>query len=213
MLNWNIKLLAALPQGEVFLYNYIEKTNTRQVVKVNNQGDVMAEVYKCVQCNEIEGTIVLGDKFYVTHKNGTLVQIRLADGILQNVYQIPNVVSVRNYGSLSSDPDLIPDTDLLLLVDTYKDEVFEYNVSTNEKRVVITGIQTPQSVSYFIINSKIYYVVCEYWKETPQGDRISVYNSTWHFIGSFGSLGSQDGQLNNPEAAIESPEGTVIVAD
>ena len=208
---WKIKSLAALPGGQAILYNYVEENETRQVLKVNNQGEVITEMYRCVLCGEIQGTIVLGSKLYVCHNNGTLVQIRLTDGTVLNVYHIPNVGDVLNYGSLSSDPKNIPDTDLLVMADINKREIFTYRISTKEKKTVVRGLFTPQSVSYLFINSDIYFVACEYLK--PGGDKISVYNSSWHFIRSFGSLGSQDDQLNNPEAAIELPKGTVIVAD
>ena len=91
---WKIKRLAALPGGQAILYNYVEENETRQVLKVNNQGEVITEMYRCVLCGEIQGTIVLGSKLYVCHNNGTLVQIRLTDGTVLNVYHIPNVGDV-----------------------------------------------------------------------------------------------------------------------
>ena len=159
-------------------------------------------------CNYIEGLLVLGDYLYIIHYNGTVIKTRVSDGHIMNVNTIPDVSHVIHTGSLYSNPDKIPDKQTLLLCDLFKGEVLTFKPSTGQKKVRITGLIRPRSVSYLFYNNTVYYIVCEGW-----GDRITVYNNTWDRIRTIGRRGFKDGELNHPTSAIVSDEDTIIISD
>ena len=188
--------------------NYIRNNKTRQVLRLDSQGKIKNNIYFCVRCNSIEGLLVLGDYLYIIHNNGTLIRTRVSNGRVINVTTIPDVSYVRHTGSLYSNPDKIPDKQTLLLCDLHKGEVFTFKPSTRQKKVRITGLMNPRSVSYLFYNNTVYYIVCE---ET--GHRITVYNNTWDRIRTIGRRGSDDGEINYPQSAIVSDEDTIIISD
>ena len=200
--------MAALPGGEAVVYNYIGNNDTRQVLRLDSQGKIKNNIYSCVGCNSIRGLLVLGDYLYIIHYNGTVIKTRVSDRRVINVTTIPDVRDVIHTGSLYSNPDKIPDKQTLLLCDYYKDEVFTFKPSTGQKKVHVTGLRRPRSVSYFFYNHTVYYIVCEEY-----GHGITVYNNTWDRIRTIGRYGSDDGELNHPTSAIVSDEVTIIISD
>ena len=200
--------MAALPGGEAVVYNYIDNNDTRQVLRLDSQGKIKNNIYSCVGCNYIDGLLVLGDYLYIIHQNGTLIRTRVSDGRVMNVTNIPDVRSVIHTGSLYSNPEKVPDKQTLLLCDLYKGEVFTFKPSTGQKKVCITGLRNPRSVSYLSYNNTVYYIVCEQY-----GHRITVYNNTWDRIRTIGRRGSDDGALDRPASAIVSDEDTIIISD
>ena len=205
----SIYYVAALPGGEAVIYNYISFNKTVQVLKVDSQGLVKQVIYTCVGCSYVEGLLVLGDRLYIIHYNGTVTETLVSNGCVLNVSTIPNVSNVVHSGSLYSNPEKIPDKQTLLLCDFYKGEVFTFKPSTGQKNVRITGLRKPTSVSYLIYNSSInYIVVCEGNKYS-----VTVYNNNWDLIRTIGRQGSADGELNRPVSAIVSDEDTIIISD
>ena len=202
------RYVAALPGGEAVVYNYISNNQTRQVLRLDSQGKIKNNIYSCVECPYIEGLLVLGDYLYIIHNNGTVIKTRVSNGHVINVTTIPDVSYVTHTGSLYSNPDKIPDTQTLLLCDYSKHEVFTFKPSTGQKKVRVTGLRYPRSVSYLFYNNTVYYIVCEGW-----GHRIAVYNNTWDHIRTIGRRGSDDGELNEPTSAIVSDENTIIISD
>ena len=200
--------VAALPGGEAVVSNYIGNNKTRQVLRLDSQGKIKNNIYSCVGCNYIEGLLVLGDYLYIIHHNGRVIKTQFSNGGVLNVTTIPDVGWIYHTGSLYSYPDLIPDKQTLLLCDFNKGEVFTFKPSTGQKKVRITGLRNPQSVSYLIYNNTVYYIVCE-----ENRHRITVYNNTWDRIRTIGRYGSFDGELNDPTSAIVSDENTIIIAD
>ena len=200
---YNPWLVAALPEGEAAVVN-----SGYQVMKINKTGQTIKELYNCQSCYYIEGLLLLGSNLYVTHSNGTIIEIHPHTGDLLNVYNIPDVDYIRNYGSLWSDPANIPNTDILLLPDVNKNEVFSYNLTSEHKQVHLTGLFNPSSVSYSFYNNSTHYIVCQYGRHT-----ISVYSSSWDLVSSFGGRGSSDGDLYYPVAAIMSSNDTILVSD
>ena len=156
----------------------------------------------------ITGLLVLGDYLYIIHYNGTVIKTRVSNGRVINVTTIPDVRGVIHTGSLYRKPDRIPDKQTLLLCDYDRGEVFTFKPSTGQKKVRITGLRRPRSVSYLFYNNTVYYIVCEY-----NNHRITVYNNTWDRIRTIGRYGSDDGELNNPTSAIVSDEDTIIISD
>ena len=198
------QVVAALPGGEAAVVN-----SWRQVVKINETGHIIKELYNCYLCNDyIEGLLLLGSNLYVTHSNGTIVEIQPHAGDLLNVYNIRDVGYIEHYGSLWSDPSKIPNTDILLLPDYSKGEVFSYNLTSRHKQVHLTGLFDPSSVSYSFYNNSTYYIVCQHGLHT-----ISIYDSSWDLVSSFGGHGSSDGYLRFPYAAIMSSNNTILVSD
>ena len=199
--------VAALPGGEAVIYLYIDNNKTCQVLRLDSQGRITKTIYSCVGCH-IEGFLVLGDYLYIIHLNGTLIKTQVSNGRVINVTTIPDVRGVINTGSLYSNPDKIPDKQTLLLCDYLKGEVLTFKPSTGQKKVHVTGLRRPRSVSYLFYNNTVYYIVCE-----ENRHRITVYNNTWDGIRTIGRLGSNEGELNYPQSAIVSDEDTIIISD
>ena len=200
--------VAALPGGEAVVDNNIDNNKTRRILRLDSQGKISKTIYSCVGCYYIEGLLVLGDYLYVIHDNGKVVKTRVSNGRVINVTTIPDVSYVTHTGSLYNNPDRIPDKQTLLLCDWSKGEVFTFNPTTGQKKVRITGLRDPRSVSYLFYNNNVYYIVCE-----QGGYRIIVYNNTWDRIRTIGRPGSNDGELSQPITAIVSDEDTIIISD
>ena len=198
--------VAALPDGGAFVYNYVWSNYTSQVWRVNVTGQVIQHVHQCVRCIIIEGLLVLNNNLYVIYRNGTLVEININNTNTVQVYQVPDVLVMVNYGSLSYHPSVITHPDLLLLADENKGEIFSYNVTSKNKQVHLTGLYWPTSVSFMTYNSHLYYVVCEHGNH-----QVHVYNSTWSLYKTLGGRGS--GELDWPYSAIGLPDGSIIISD
>ena len=198
--------VCALPGGEAVVNNF---TNSRhpQVLRINSQGQVVKMLYDCAGCTPINGLIRLGGDLFVIQQNGTVIQINLNNTSQTNMYHIPGVSELLHLGSLYYDPDLIPDKDLLL-PDYGNGQILSYRLSTREKTVHVRKLKNPISVTYSFYNNSTFYVICEY-----TGHQIGVYDSKWNLVRTFGRKGTGDGELDYPQAAIMTPEGTVIVAD
>ena len=204
----DIYSVAALPDGGAFVYNYVSSNITRQVLRVNVTGQVIQHVYQCVRCI-LWGLLVLNNNLYVIHSNGTLLEIDINNTNNVQVYQVPDVIEMIHYGSLSYHPSVITHPDLLLLADWDKGEIFSYNVTSKNKQVHLTGLRWPTSVSFMTYNSHLYYVVCE-----RDRHQVRVYNSNWGLYKTLGGTkGSGDGQLWYPYSAIGLPDGSVIISD
>ena len=188
--------------------NYIGYNKTDEVLRLDSQGKIKNNIYSCVRCNYINGLLVLGDYLYIIHRNGTVIKTLVSNGRVMDVTTIPDVRFVIHTGSLYSNPDRIPDKQTLLLCDLYKDEVLTFKPSTGQKKVRVTGLRHPRSVSYLFYNNTVYYIVCEKY-----GHRINVYNNTWDLIRTIGREGSDDGELKYPRSAIVSDEDTIIISE
>ena len=71
--------IAALPRGEAAVVNV-----GNLVVRINKAGQTIKELYSC-SCdlfNHIWGLLLLGSNLYVTHKNGSIVEIQPHTGQL-----------------------------------------------------------------------------------------------------------------------------------
>ena len=199
--------VAALPDGGAFVNSWVSSNNTDQVLRVNLRGQVIQHVYQCVGC-VLPGLLVLNNNLYVIYSNGTLVQIDINNTNTVQVYQVPDVRYMLHWGSLSYHPSVITHPDLLLLADNWKGEIFSYNVTSKNKQVHLTGLNSPTSVFFMTYNSHLYYVVCENWNY-----QVRVYNSSWSLYQTLGGPGSGDGQLSYPYSAIGLPDGSVIISD
>ena len=199
--------MAALPGGGAVVNNLISDY-TEQILKINSQGEVTQTIYTCVECSYIQGLLVLGDHLYLTHSNGTIIKTRVSDGQVVSTSTIPDVSGVVHRGSLSNKPDEIPDKQTVLLCDWRKGDVFTFKPSTRDKKVHVTGLRNPRSVTYFFYNQTVFYIVCE-----RDRHRIHVYNQTWGLIRTIGTKGSKDGELRYPSSAIVSDEDTIIISD
>ena len=172
-----------------------------QYLRINKHGKIEPEQHYCELCSRnalIRGLLILGVNLYVIQSNGKVLEISLKNNQLLNKYHIQNVSEVRNAGSLYSDPALIPDKGVLILVDTEKNEVFTYNMTSHEKIVRIKGIRYPRSVTYIFYNNTTYYIVC-----THSRHDITVYDSQWLFVRQITIMG--------PCSVIISPEKTIFV--
>ena len=198
------RFIGALPSGGAAIVN-----NGSQVFKINSQGQTVAELYDCNLCKNIFGLVLLGINLYVIHSNGTVVEIQSLTGQLLEVYSVTDVIRIRHYGTLWSDPSKIPNTDILLLPDNSKGEVFSYSLTSKVKEVKVVGLKKPKSVTYFFSKNAVFYIVCQYWASVS----INVYNSSWHLLYAFGGNGSADGNLYKPYGVIVSSNNSIIVSD
>ena len=184
-----------------FVYN-------RVYLKQENVSWYKHVLYDCINCANITGLHALGDRLYLLYDNGTLVENSNHEKKTFNIYNISGVMRAVNFGSLTWNSFLLPDKDLLLLADEGKGEIFTYRISTQQKTVRLRGLNRPTSVTYAFFNNTTNYIVCE------QGASIvSMYSSSWRLKWNCGGLGSEDGRVDNPHAAIMMPEGTILVSD
>ena len=213
--------VAALPDGGAFVINSVRSNYTNQVWRVNVTGQVIQHVYQCVEmckrqtygylkCSgcSLQGLLVLNNNLYVIYGNGTLLEFDINNTNTVQVYQVPDVRWMLHRGSLSYHPSVITHPDLLLLADRNKGEIFSYNVTSKNKQVHLTGLNSPTSVSFMTYNSHLYYIVCDYWNH-----QVHVYNSSWSLYKTLGGRGSGDGQLDDPTSAIGLPDGSIIISD
>ena len=201
-------VVAALPGGEAVFsnYTYMYNNSSSKLLKLDSQGKVTQVIYSCADCNSVNGLLVLGDYLYALDINGKILEIRVSDGSILSRTKVN--VHIVHKGSLHSKPDKIPDKQTLLLCDIGNGEVVTFKPSTGQKKVPITGLITPRSVSYLFYNNTVYYIVCE-----EDRHMVTVYNNTWDRIRTIGRRGSNDGELNSPMSAIVSDEDTIIIAD
>ena len=197
--------VAALPSGEAAVVNV-----GNLVVRINKAGQTIKELYscRCDSSNAIWGLLLLGSNLYVTHKNGTIVEVQPHTGQLLDVYNVSDVGRLNYFGSLWSDPSKIPNTDILLLTDSSKGEVFSYNLTSGHKKVHLRGLSGPRSLSYSFSDNYTSYIVCE-----TKHSMINIYNSSWNLSISSGGFGKSDGKLHEPHAAIVFYNNTILVSD
>ena len=170
-------------------------------------GTVERELFSLDSLDQIRGILAIRDFLVVLQRNGSVYEMDLVTGRLFYTYRV-NVGQLYHTGSLISDQSQIPDTDLLLLADYDRGEVFTYRLSTLEKKIRVRNLRNPTSVSYFISNNTIGYIVCE-----SHTHMIKLYDSQWRPLRSFGGFGQGNGRFNTPQSAVQTPAGTIIVAD
>ena len=210
MLDWHLEpdtymevhRIAALPGGEAVISNKGRTAN--HVLRLNKGGEFDKKLYICDHCVEIGALLLLGNHVFVIHINGTVIQIHPHTAQIVNIYNIENVASVIHTGCLYSDPTSI-DTDLLLLADQDKGEVFSYRLSSNSKQVHVRRLSKPSSVTYYFHYENIYFVVCD-----SGAKEIKVYDRDWRQVWSF-----QDrrfSSLSFPSAVVVSSKDTLIIS-
>ena len=194
--------VAAIPYGQAV---FIDRRRRQFIVqKVDKQGNGKRWVKKCA-C-KMGGILALGDSVFLVH------DYRVSKYNYRNMrggtfYSINHNGSMRNTGSLASDPSMIPDQDQLLLVD--KQNVFTYKMSTREMTIRLGDLMSnPSSVSYAFNGKTMLYIVC-----MTSAHRIETFDAKWNRARIIGEYGSSDGQLKQPHAAIVSSYNTIIVAD
>ena len=192
-----IKHVAALPGGDA-----VVNVDYRRVIQIDTKGQTVRELYECQCRSKINALLLVGDNLCVAHINGTLVVIQLQSGKLLQVYKIPDIGEVSNFGSLYWNTDII-DPDLVLFVDKRKNEIFSYKFSTKHKQVHLAGQSDLQSVSYSLNTSKIAFIV------THNPQHITLYETGWYRVKVIeGSPG-----IFYTKVALVSPWNTLIVPD
>ena len=197
-----ISQLVALPKGQALVT--IRPPYSDQYFRINKEGRIETKHY-CKKCGKnawIGGLLILSVNLYIIHTDGKVFETLVNNNKLLHVYYIPNVSRVINRGSLYSDPHIIPNNDVLLLADIGKHEVFTYNLSTNKKKIRVSGISYPTSVTYSFYKNMTYYIVC-----TLRERCINVYDSQWHFLRRFGPNDTR----SYPMSAIVTSEETILV--
>ena len=72
------------------VYNNILYNNTRHVLKIDILGNISSNIYTCAGCAGIECLPVLGEHLNISHQNYTIIQTRVSDGLILNVFTIPD---------------------------------------------------------------------------------------------------------------------------
>ena len=201
---FQIYYVAAIPDGQAIFVDLENRRGNFIVQKLDKQGNRRRWLKKC-KC-KMGGILAVGDEVFLVHDYSVTKYIykTWAGG---RYYLISHNGSMRNTGSLASDPSMIPDPDQLLLVD--KQNVFTYKLSTKEKTIRLGGLMSnPSSVSYAVYEKNIIYIAC-----MTSAHRIEIFDAKWNRTGIIGGYGSSDGQLKQPHAAIVSSYNTIIVAD
>ena len=197
--------MAALPGGQAIVANYISKNNTDQITLVDSNGRTIRSLLKCRNCGGITGLLVIKMSLYILHGNGKITEIVLPSGPLLKTFQV-NAGYLMHTSSLSA--NLVNITDILLLSDYQRGQIFTYSLSTGEKTVRVTGLQTPSSVAYLPTSNGTNYVVCD-----SIDSIIKVYDENWSLVGNIGGRGRADGQMMHPSSAVTTPDGSILVAD
>ena len=201
---YHIYYVAAIPDGHAIFVDLESKRGNFLVQRVDKQGNRRQWLKKCT-C-KIGGILAMGDYVYLVHDYGvSKYNYKSMSG--GTYYLINHNGSMRNTGSLASDPSMIPDQDQLLLVD--KENVYSYKLSTREMTIRLGGLMSnPSSVSYAFYEKTMMYIVC-----MTSAHRIEIFDAKWNRTRIIGGYGSSDGQLKQPQAAIVSSYNTIIVAD
>ena len=160
-------------------------------------GDNQNVLYRCG--SPCTGGLVVGDNLYISHRNGTLVQFSLRRNRVLRAFHIENTRFIYHTQTHSLEPD-----DLQILRDSAKGEIITYRLSTQEKKVRVSGLLGPAGFSVAFYNHSRMYVVPE-----NQRHRVIIYDADWRLIKTFG--GSES--LKYPLSCFVTPEGTVVVAD
>ena len=113
----NITHIAALSGGGAMII-----INFSKVVEIDTEGHIVRDLYEC-KCKTLTTLLLIGDRLCAIHTNGTVAVFQLPGGKLLQIYNIPDVGTVYNFGSLYWNTDII-DPDLLLLADFKKRQVF-----------------------------------------------------------------------------------------
>ena len=127
--------IASLPGNHVALSLGNTNTNTHVVVRLNQNGEMIKYLYNCTSCN-IMGLFMLGKNLFVSHKNGTVVQMDHENGFIFQVFHIEGYTDLINTASLFNDP-LYIDPDLLLFAGWVTGHVLSYNIKTHTKQYFI----------------------------------------------------------------------------
>ena len=200
--NMEVHRIAALPGGEAVISNNVRTAN--YVLRLNKDGKFDQKLYTCDPCVAIGALLLLGNDLFVIHTNGTVIQISPQTGQVVNIYTINNVSNAIHTGSLYSNPTDI-DSDLLLLADEDRGEVFSYRLSKNSKQVHVRGLRYPKSVTYLFNYNKMHFVVCD-----ANAGMIRVYDKYWIHVRSFKTVPYTFG---TPYAVVASSENTLIIAE
>ena len=190
--------VAALPDGQAVIYQI--ENNTLMILE---KGLLTRNLYTG---SDIDGLQVQGSDLFVLHKNGTIVQIQLQDGLILNVYKT-GISSLHNFGSQHTDLCDI-DQNILLLASYDPDNVYTYNISSKTKKVRVDNLNKPSSVTPGCVDGSVVYVVNDL-----VAHKVHVYNASWSLVKSFGEQGKGSGQLYYPHVAVMSDQGYIFVAE
>ena len=140
---------------------YEDSDTRRHVIKID-QGKITNKLYVTDKNKDITGLIWEDPDLYVLLYRGGIVHVREGGEIKQH-----RVKKVR--GSLYGGA---VDKDDILIVDYSGGRVISCNVQTGHEDIKLQGLQRPRSITKTVYNNQVLYLIAE-------GDRVSVYNSSW----------------------------------
>ena len=191
--------VTALDDGTCLVYNWTSD-NKRQVLRINLEGQTVPPVHVCEHNSFIRGILHSQGVIYILQERGIITKC-LLNNLSRRVEDYKLDVEALYNG------DMV-DENTIILTDPSRGEVFIYYIKDKHKDVKITGLSEPVSVSSRREKHGLRLAVCELGASC-----ISIYDEGFNKIKTIGSLGRKDGQLLDPECAIFSPWGSILVAD
>ena len=188
-----------LPDGDVVSW----LTSNETVVRMNSGGVIERDLYTG---SLVRGLLLQGSDLFILHRNGTIVQVQLDDGLILNVYDT-GIGNLHNYASHQTDICKVP-YGIVHFTSFRYGMVHAYNICSQTMKVLVENLNKPYSVTPACINCSIVYVVTE-----RDAHKVHVYNASWSLMTSFGGFGTGDGQLNTPRSSVMSDKGHIYVAD
>ena len=196
---YRVYIVTALDDGTCLVYNRTSDYQ-RQVLRIDKEGQTITPTHVCKHGSNITGILHSQGVVHIIQDGGIITKC-LLDGLNKSIETYKLYVRWLHNGDLVDDNSII-------LTDKYRGEVFIYYMKDNHKDVKITGLSSPVRVSCRREKHGLRFAVCELGASC-----ISIYDEGFNKIGTVGSQGTGNGQLNGPMCAIFSPWGSILVAD
>ena len=189
--------VTALPDG-----NAAMKINKNNSVVRMEQGVIEKDLYRGP--DYVRSLVVQGSHLFAFYHDGKIIQMQPEDGEVLKVFN----TSLHRPRNFASHITQLCDIELDIVVFADHREVYTYNISSQTLKSHVSNLKGAVSVAHGCVNGNIVYVVTE--RDTCM---VSVYNATWSLMTSFGSKGTDNGQLKGPYAAVMNDQGYIFVSD
>ena len=190
------KVLALPEGGAVVAYKLNDQW---KVIRVDQSKKNIQPYHTCQNNSDIKGLIEDKGFIYILQKNGTITKCDMKDiRESKDIYKIEDVGELRGC-VLATSNDFI-------ITDFKKGEIFSYNMKTNMKKVLKSGLNCPTSVAYAEQGDNQLFVVSEWGV-----DHVTLYDSSWNKMSTIG--GASGSKLNMCSCVTFSPVGTLFIAE
>ena len=168
------------------------------VIRLDMKGRVVARYYPQDINKQVNTVFVYENEIYMTQSNAIAVTNHK-----QNIIYKLDIEFI--WGILVKDKSTI-------FISQVKNpgNIYKYDTTHGRTAVVVEGLKCPSYMSSVYTKDGYQYMISE-----EDGHCITVYNSSWELLYSFGNEGTGDGQFKgySPMATTVSDMGTILVAD